>query len=170
MAKPLPILEAASETFRIGDLARRSHKSARAVRLYEEKGLLGRALRTEGGHRIYSEAALERLAWIDKLKILGLSLADIRAFLDELAEANTAPDAMARARGMFSKKLDEVRTQIAALRELEMELHDGVAYLDACQGCAPSTQPTACSSCGQPHPVEAPPIVLGLHQAEGTKV
>ena len=105
-------------TLRIGDLARRAGKSARAVRLYEEKGLLGPALRSEGGQRLYAEDALLRLGWIDKLQLLGLSLTDIRAFLDELDGAETGPAAMKQARQMFETKLREVRDQIRALASL----------------------------------------------------
>lgn len=174
MSHPLPILDdgarrsrvsvdPSAPVFRIGDLAKRANKSARAVRLYEEKGLLGPALRSEGGHRMYAEEALERLAWIEKLQLLGLSLSDIKAFLDELNEAHAAPAAMERARNMFEAKLLEVRAQIASLAALESELLSGVAYLAACQGCAPQTERTECSSCGQPHPVDPPPLVMGLH-------
>lgn len=158
------------EHLRIGDLAKRSGKTARAVRLYEEKGLLGPALRTEGGHRLYAEDALARLEWIDKLQVLGLSLGEIKRFVEDLVGAETAPLAMAQARSMFERKLTEVREQIVALAALESELMSGVAYLASCQGCAPSTQVTACAGCGRPHPVEAPPLVVGLQRsAEGKK-
>ncbi|MEL6189987.1 MAG: MerR family transcriptional regulator [Myxococcota bacterium] len=164
MSTLLPIIEPGSEaTLRIGDLAKRAGKSTRAVRLYEEKGLLGPALRTEGGHRLYADDALQRLSWIDKLQLLGLSLSDIKAFLDDLAAAHAAPEAMERARDLFETKLAEVRTQIATLRSIEAELSKGVEYLEACDGCAPTTEVTACKSCGQPHPVEPPHLVVAMH-------
>lgn len=173
MATALPILpdsalsrdiSPTSPSLRIGDLAKRAGKSPRAVRLYEEKGLLGPALRTEGGHRLYGEDALLRLDWIEKLQLLGLSLGDIRAFVDELARADTAPAAMDKARAMFEAKLREVRQQIAALSALEAELINGVDYLASCNTCAPSTEVTACKTCGQPHPVAPPPLVTGIHR------
>lgn len=161
----LPILPAQDEAanLRIGDLAKKAGKSTRAVRLYEEKGLLGPSLRTEGGHRLYAKHALERLGWIEKLQLLGLSLTDIRAFLDELNAAHTAPAAMERARAMFEDKLAEVRQQMASLRSIEAELSRGVAYLTSCDECAPTTEVTACKTCGQPHEVEAPSLVMGIH-------
>lgn len=169
MSSVLPILNE-GRAFRIGDLAKRANKSTRALRLYEEKGLLGPALRTDGGHRLYAEDALARLEWIDKLQVLGLSLGDIKAFLDELEQAEAAPAAMARARAMFEEKLEQVREQIASLSALESELLRGVTYLAACQGCETATEFEACASCGQPHPVEAPPLVVGLHRgSEGKK-
>lgn len=165
MTSLLPIVAAESEaTLRIGDLAKRAGKSTRAVRLYEEKGLLGPALRTEGGHRLYAQDALVRLGWIDKLQLLGLSLGDIRAFLDELNAAHTAPAAMEQAREMFEAKLAQVRQQITSLRGIEAELASGVAYLASCDTCAPTTEVTACKTCGQPHPVEPPSLVTGIHR------
>ncbi len=168
MAHPLPILgypaaRREEPSLRIGDLARRAGKSPRAVRLYEEKGLLGPALRTEGGHRLYGHEALLRLDWIEKLQLLGLSLGQIRSFVDDLGASDTAPAAMETARSMFEAKLAEVRAQIEALRGLERELAHGVAYLTSCNTCAPTTAVTACKTCGQPHPVEAPSLVQGLH-------
>lgn len=160
----LPILDAPPEAIlRIGDLAKRAGKSTRAVRLYEEKGLLGPALRTEGGHRLYAEDALQRLSWIDKLQLLGLSLSDIKSFLDDLAAAHAAPEAMERARALFEAKLAAVREQISTLRGIEAELSRGVEYLGTCDECAPTTEVTACKSCGQPHPVEPPHLVVAMH-------
>lgn len=163
MAASLPIVSADEPTLRIGDLAKKAGKSVRAVRLYEEKGLLGPALRTDGGHRLYDDAALLRLDWIEKLQLLGLSLTAIRGFLDELNAAHTAPAAMEKARHMFEAKLAEVRHQMTSLRALENELTHGVEYLASCNTCSPSTEVTACKTCGQPHEVDAPALVQGLH-------
>ncbi|MBX2811709.1 MAG: MerR family transcriptional regulator [Myxococcales bacterium] len=169
----LPIVDASDdlvfETFRIGDLAKRVGKSARAVRLYEEKGLLGPAERTEGGHRVYGEDALARLKWIEQLQLLGLSLGDIRAFLDRLRSAETAPLVMEQARELFELKLSSVREQVVALQAIEAELSRGLAYLASCETCAPSTEVTACKSCGHNHPVEPPPLVMGIHQTSEGK-
>src|SRR5262245_15292624 len=83
------------------DLARLADKSTRAVRLYEEMGLLGSVVRTEGGHRLYDERALIRLTWIDKLQLLGFSLPQIRELLAELEDAEKGPAAMSKVREIF---------------------------------------------------------------------
>ena len=154
---------------RIGDLAKRAQRSARAVRLYEGMGLLGPALRTEGGHRLYDQAALVRLGWIDRLQTLGLSLTEIRGFLDDLESAQRGPAAMERARLMFEAKLNEVRSQIAGLRALESELEDGLTYLASCTTCAPETEYVVCKHCDRPHEIEAPVLIAGIHHSgEGT--
>ena len=41
---------------KVGELARRTGKTARAIHLYEELGLLTPAVRSKGGFRLYSPA------------------------------------------------------------------------------------------------------------------
>jgi DNA-binding transcriptional MerR regulator len=56
---------------RIGELARRTGVSVRALRYYEEEGLLP-AERTPGGHREYPESAVARVRRIQELYAAGL--------------------------------------------------------------------------------------------------
>lgn len=168
-ATTLTRLRGTTPTLRIGDLARRADKSTRAVRLYEDMGLLGPAHRTEGGHRLYGEDALVRLGWIDKLQVLGLSLQEIKAFLDELEDEGTGPAAMERVRGTFEQKLAEVSAQIRALSELERELADGLEYLEACNTCAPNTDLHECRACNHDHSIEPPLLIQGIHQQGGER-
>jgi DNA-binding transcriptional MerR regulator len=48
------------------------------VRYYEELELLPGVRRRAGGRRVYGDGELERLRFIQRLKTLGLSLAEIR--------------------------------------------------------------------------------------------
>src|SRR6266540_3638777 len=59
---------------RIGELATRAGVTTRTVRYYEGLGLLESARRETSGHRQYDEGALARLAKIDWLKRMGLTL------------------------------------------------------------------------------------------------
>lgn len=57
--------------------------TARTLHYYEEIGLIREVPRREGGHRIYDEAAIARIAHILRLKtLLGISLQDIRPILE----------------------------------------------------------------------------------------
>ncbi len=169
MNPALPTVSASTEEtqchLRIGDLARRANKSTRAVRLYEDMGLLGPATRSDGGHRLYSGDALQRLEWIDKLQILGLSLPDIKGFLDDLSSAEGAPGAMNKVREMFADKLEQVRNQIESLQLLESELQAGLSYLQSCSVCSPATEIQACESCGRPHSVAPPQLITGIYKS-----
>lgn len=63
-------------TLTIGELARRTAVTPRALRLYERRGLLGPA-RTEGGRRVYGADEVARLAQVLALKDVGCTLATI---------------------------------------------------------------------------------------------
>jgi DNA-binding transcriptional MerR regulator len=69
--------------FTIEQVAERTGLTKRTLRYYEEVGLLPPTDRTEGNYRRYSEAEIQRLERIKKLRdLLGFSLADIRKLLD----------------------------------------------------------------------------------------
>lgn len=166
MSELLPITRVPEirEPLRIGDLAKRVGKSTRAVRLYEGLGLLGPKHRTEGGHRLYGDDALVRLGWIDKLQVLGMSLQEIKGFLDELQDRGTGPEAMTRVRKMFEAKLADVQRQIEAFQTLGRELQDGLEYLETCHACSPTTDFHACQACDHDHAIEEPPLITGIHR------
>ncbi|GAA3055391.1 MerR family transcriptional regulator [Streptomyces roseofulvus] len=64
---------------RIGELARRTGVSARALRHYEQAGLIASA-RAANGYRVYEEGAVVRVANIRYLLDAGLTLDDVSAF------------------------------------------------------------------------------------------
>ena len=67
-----------SKLLRIGQLAKLTDKTARALHLYEEMDLLCPVGRTPGGFRVYDESNVTRIRYIDRLQRLGYSLRDIR--------------------------------------------------------------------------------------------
>jgi DNA-binding transcriptional MerR regulator len=68
------------ELFGIAELAAEFGVSLRAIRFYEDKGLL--APRRIAGARVYTRRDRARLALILRSKAIGASLAEIRQFLD----------------------------------------------------------------------------------------
>jgi DNA-binding transcriptional MerR regulator len=67
---------------KIGEVARRTGLSVRTLRHYDELGLLVPSERTYGDHRLYSSDDFRRLLAVQHLKSLGLSLAEVKAALD----------------------------------------------------------------------------------------
>jgi len=89
----------------VGELARRTGLTVRALHHYDEVGLLVPSARTPSGHRRYAAADVRRLARIVALRGLGLGLAEIRAALD-----GGPQDAMAAIRfrlGVLERELEE---------------------------------------------------------------
>ena len=72
--------EHSTETYSIGDLCEEFGVTARALRFYEDEGLI--APSRHGLARIYSWRDRARLAWILRGKRVGFSLADIREMID----------------------------------------------------------------------------------------
>ncbi len=60
----------------IGDVSERVGTSTRTIRYYEEIGLIGHPKR-KGNRRFYAEEDVRRLKFIKRLKLLGLSLAEM---------------------------------------------------------------------------------------------
>lgn len=64
-------------TFAIGEISRLVDLSQRTIRYYEEIGLLHSVRRIENGKRVYTDHDVRRLKFINRLKVLGLSLAEM---------------------------------------------------------------------------------------------
>ncbi len=66
----------------IGEAARATEVSARAIRLWEEKGLLEAIDRTPGGYRQFRQSDLVVMRFIRQSQRHGLSLDDVKGVLD----------------------------------------------------------------------------------------
>jgi hypothetical protein len=65
-------------TFKVGELAKRSQKTVRALHLYEDLGLLNPVSRSKGGYRLYNAESVDRVTWIAKLQSIGFSLPELQ--------------------------------------------------------------------------------------------
>src|SRR5947209_6490882 len=99
------------DLIQIGDLARETGKTVRAIHLYEELGLLAPAARSKGRFRLYGRDALVRIRWIARLQEMGFSLGDIRTVVREWERIQSAPGAMKGMREVYARKLEETREQ-----------------------------------------------------------
>src|SRR5271165_462303 len=123
------------DLMQIGDLARETGKTVRAIHLYEELGLLTPAARSKGRFRLYGREALVRIRWIGKLQEMAFSLGDIQTIVREWEQVEGAPSAMKRMREVYARKLEETREQRRRLEALERELRASLRYLDTCDVC-----------------------------------
>jgi DNA-binding transcriptional MerR regulator len=130
-------MSAVAGRLRIGELARAAGTTPRTVRYYEEIGLLPEAEeRLSRAHRTYTEADLERLRQILRLKeLLGLSLeelkrvveaeearAALRAEWHRTEDRDTRSRIVAEALGHVGMQLELVRRRQRELGELEADL------------------------------------------------
>jgi MerR family transcriptional regulator, repressor of the yfmOP operon len=125
-------------SLRIGDVARLVGTTPRTIRYYEEIGLLAETpARPSGQHRIYTNAEVERLREVMRLKeLLGVSLeelktllaaeearAEVRAQLQrDDVDADRRHELLGEALGHIERQLELVRHRAGELAKLEHEL------------------------------------------------
>ncbi|WP_415951691.1 MerR family transcriptional regulator [Streptomyces sp. KLOTTS4A1] len=66
----------------IGEVAERTGLSLRTIRHYEDVGLVTPSARSKGGFRLYTEADVERLMVVRRMKPLDFSLDEMRDLLE----------------------------------------------------------------------------------------
>lgn len=135
--------DVAPRLLKIQEVAEDTGLTPRAIRYYEEVGLLAPAARSEGAYRLYDGEDLERLRFIRGLRDdAGFSLAEIRQLLeDEAARARNrdrfrsshdpderrqiVTDAMAR----VDRQVDSLRHKVERLEAMIAEAEDRRAHL-----------------------------------------
>ena len=115
--------DAARRLLKIAEVAEELGLTARAVRYYEELGLLKPAARSEGSYRLFDDDDLERLRFIRGLRDdAGFSLAEIGRLLEdeEARERNReqfrATTDVAERRQILRDAIDRVERQATSLR------------------------------------------------------
>jgi len=104
---------------KISDAAAASGCHLETIRYYERLGLVPAPTRTSNGYRVYSQAEVDRLRFINRGRELGFGLDEIRSLLslgDNPAMSCNDVDAIARTH------LTDIQRRIAELRLVAAEL------------------------------------------------
>ena len=114
-------------TMTVGELAKRAGVNLETVRFYEKQRLMPKPERTSGGHRLYTQADVERLEFIQRAKWVGFTLKEIRTLMRvrEADPADSCTDAMDLARS----KVSEIEDKLAELTKMRNALRK---FLDCC--------------------------------------
>lgn len=108
-----------TDTIQIGELAKRTTLTVDAIRFYERRRLLPKAIRSPGGFRLYSTDDIERLHFVRQMHGLGFSLREVRELIG-LRTHNV--DACESVRERLKRKLADVRAKLHEVQKLESEL------------------------------------------------
>lgn len=84
------------------------------VRYYDKEGLLPFVGRSDSGLRVFQDSDIESLRMIECLKRTGMSLKDIRQFMEWCHEGDST---LEQRRAMFHARRDAVKEQIRELQE-----------------------------------------------------
>ena len=121
------------ERYGISDLSREFDVTPRALRFYEDQGLI--APERSGLSRIYSKRDRARLAWILRAKRVGFSLSEIREMIDlydvddgrnkqrrvTIAKCRERIDSLTRQKADIESAIDELTDFVAQVEEVERE-------------------------------------------------
>ena len=113
--------EHSTQTYSISDLCEEFGVTARALRFYEDEGLI--APERRGTARIYSHRDRARLAWILRGKRVGFSLAEIREMIDlyDIGDGRNT---------QRNVTIERCRARIEALTAQKRDIDDAIAELD----------------------------------------
>lgn len=153
---PSPSPERAKPLYRMEEAARRTGLTPRAIRYYEEVGLLRPSGRTSGGFRLFTDSDLAQLRRINELQtLLGFSLAEIKQLLQVEAMRAEVKDAYVKTTDAAARRalldraialvesqvriIDERMARLGSLREEYLERLEKLRALRASPGapCGP---------------------------------
>ena len=128
--------DATGELFGITELCNEFGISPRAIRFYEDKGLL--APRRINGTRVYTRRDRARLALILRAKLIGSSLSEIKHYLDmygshgegRAQQLQFVRDRTDAAIAELEQKRAHIETTLAELRVINQTVRDSLAALD----------------------------------------
>jgi peroxiredoxin/DNA-binding transcriptional MerR regulator len=106
---------------RIGDLARRTGVTQKALRYYERLGVLT-PVRGENGYREYREADVRVVGVVRSLGRLGIPVEQTRPFLDCLGAGHEHPDDCVASMAAYRSAIAQLTERIDALAEMRDEL------------------------------------------------
>ncbi len=120
-AAPDPEAGAVPGSMHIGEVAARTELSLRSLRHWDEVGLLRPSGRSEGGFRLYTEADVEKILVIRRMKPLGFTLDEMSAVMRDLETrlAPGTPDAQREAQVRLVHVLEDATER---RRRLERQL------------------------------------------------
>lgn len=134
-----------SAKFTIGQLARRTAVSAKAIRFYEEQGLLPPPQRAGSGYRLYSTLDVRRLRLVKRAKLLGLSLPQVKTLVDQSFD-QSCRDLKQDLLQLIPEQMTEIDRRIEELQALKGELEALGQHLGHIQ-VRPGQRVATCRAC-----------------------
>lgn len=104
---------------RIGEMAKATGVDVETIRYYEKMQLLSAPTRSDNGYRAYTQAHLERLAFIRHCRALDIPLAEVQRLLSFVDHPQTDCGEIDQ---LIDGQLAKVRARLASMQALERQL------------------------------------------------
>lgn len=121
--------EQKQRTYSIGELARKVDLSQRTIRYYEEIGLLHSVRRIENGKRVYTDDDVRRLKFINRLKVLGLTLAEMAELEKVYRIQRNNREILPKLLAILDERAVQIDDRISQLAALKTEIREYQARL-----------------------------------------
>ena len=123
-------MRASARRLTIGQAAKHTGLSQKAIRLYEARGLLPATARTEAGYRTFSQRDLGVLHFIRRARSLGLRLEEIKQVI-ELERGGAQPCVQVlRLVGAHIREIDRTIAELRTLRSALVEVQEAAVASD----------------------------------------
>jgi len=114
---------------RVGEVAARTGVSVRAIRYYEQAGLLA-ATRRANGYREFDAEVVERVRAIRDLLETGFTIEEVLSLAACLGGAGTGTACSAQTARLYREKLVRIDAQMRTLLGLRERIEERLATLD----------------------------------------
>ncbi|SUW65025.1 Copper export regulator [Buttiauxella agrestis] len=112
----------------ISDVAKKTGLTSKAIRFYEEKGLVTAPLRSDNGYRSYTQKHLDELTLLRQARQVGFNLEECRELVNLFNDpARHSADVKART----LQKVADIEKVIEELQGMRQQL---MALADSCPG------------------------------------
>jgi len=111
-------------TFAIGEISRMVDLSQRTIRYYEEIGLLHSVRRIENGKRVYTDRDVRRLKFINRLKVLGLSLAEMVELEKIYRKQRNNREILPKLLDLLDERAAQIDDRVSQLVALKKEIRE----------------------------------------------
>jgi len=113
-------------TYTPAEAAQRSGFTIDTLRYYEREGILPQVARSAGGHRVYSDADLSTLDFLQCLRDTGMPIERLRRYGEMCQDPATMTDRAA----LLREHAADVDAQIALLTRRRARLTEKIAWYD----------------------------------------
>src|SRR5512143_608840 len=111
-------------TFAIGEISRLVDLSQRTIRYYEEIGLLHSVRRIENGKRVFTDGDVRRLKFINRLKVLGLSLAEMVELEKIYRRQRNNREILPKLLEILDERAEQIDDRVSQLVALKKEIRE----------------------------------------------